>query len=33
VHTNIPDEAFEDIGEGWNEFYFGALIDFYEEEI
>ena len=33
VHTNIPDEAFDDICEGWNEFYFGALIDFYEEEV
>lgn len=28
-HTNIPDEAFEDIVDGWNEAYFGALIDFY----
>lgn len=31
-HTNIPDEAFEDIVEGWNSTYFGALQDFYEEE-
>ncbi|HCM75981.1 MAG TPA: ATPase [Cytophagales bacterium] len=30
-HTNIPDEAYEDIVEGWNEVYFGSLIDFYEE--
>jgi activator of HSP90 ATPase len=29
--TNIPDEAYEDIIEGWNESYFGALSDFYEE--
>ncbi|HEY0654314.1 MAG TPA: SRPBCC family protein [Chryseosolibacter sp.] len=28
-HTNIPDEDFEDIVEGWNEMYFGSLIDFY----
>ena len=28
-HTNIPDEAFEDIVEGWNDAYFGAIIDFY----
>ena len=28
-HTNIPDEAFDNIVEGWNEYYFGALIDFY----
>ena len=30
-HTNIPDEAFEDITEGWNDIYFGSLIAFYEE--
>ena len=30
-HTNIPDEAYDDIVEGWNENYFGSLIDFYEE--
>lgn len=30
-HTNIPDEDFEDIVEGWNDVYFGALIDFYKE--
>lgn len=30
-HTNIPDEAYDDIVEGWNHSYFGALIDFYEE--
>ncbi len=24
-HTNIPDEAFENISDGWNEDYFGAL--------
>lgn len=29
-HTNIPDEAYNDIVEGWNDSYFGALIDFYE---
>jgi activator of HSP90 ATPase len=28
-HTNIPDEDFEDIVEGWKENYFGALEDFY----
>jgi activator of HSP90 ATPase len=28
-HTNIPDEAYEDIVEGWNEVYFSALQDFY----
>ena len=30
-HTNIPDEAFEDIQAGWNDSYFGALQDFYAE--
>ena len=29
-HTNIPDEAFADITEGWDEAYFGSLIEFYE---
>jgi uncharacterized protein YndB with AHSA1/START domain len=31
-HTNIPDEAFADITEGWDQAYFGALQEFYEEE-
>ncbi|WP_276497618.1 SRPBCC domain-containing protein [Pontibacter litorisediminis] len=31
-HTNIPDEAYEDITEGWDDAYFAALIDFYEGE-
>ena len=30
-HTNIPDEAYNDIVEGWNDSYFGALRNFYEE--
>lgn len=30
-HTNIPDEDYDDIVEGWNHAYFGALRDFYEE--
>jgi len=28
-HSNIPDEAYQDIIQGWQEAYFGALIDFY----
>ncbi|KAA2239342.1 ATPase [Chitinophaga agrisoli] len=28
-HTNIPDEDYADIVEGWRDAYFGALIDFY----
>ncbi|MFN6945776.1 MAG: SRPBCC domain-containing protein [Cytophagaceae bacterium] len=31
-HTNIPDEAYDDIVEGWNNIYFGSLRDFYEGE-
>lgn len=30
-HTNIPDQDYDDIVEGWNESYFGALRDFYED--
>ncbi|SFT00938.1 SRPBCC domain-containing protein [Sphingobacterium wenxiniae] len=30
--TNIPDEAFEDIVEGWEDTYIASLIEFYEEE-
>jgi uncharacterized protein YndB with AHSA1/START domain len=30
-HTNIPDDDYENIIEGWNENYFGSLIDFYDE--
>lgn len=30
-HTNIPDEAFDEIVDGWNEVYFDSLIDFYED--
>jgi activator of HSP90 ATPase len=30
-HTNIPDGDYEDIVEGWNTMYFGALREFYEE--
>lgn len=31
-HTNIPDTDFTDITEGWDQTYFGALQDFYEDE-
>ncbi|WP_162425797.1 SRPBCC domain-containing protein [Pontibacter pudoricolor] len=31
-HTNIPDHDYNDIAEGWDEAYFGALIEFYEGE-
>lgn len=31
-HTNIPDEAYDDIVDGWDHEYVGSLIDFYTEE-
>ncbi|MBK5279631.1 MAG: SRPBCC domain-containing protein [Bacteroidia bacterium] len=30
-HTNIPDEDFNEIVEGWKENYFGSIREFYEE--
>lgn len=30
-HTNIPDEDYENITNGWVENYFGALMEFYQE--
>jgi activator of HSP90 ATPase len=30
-HTNIPDDDFSDIREGWDNNYFGSLQDFYED--
>ncbi len=30
--TNIPDEAFEDMIDGWNDIYFASLEEFFEEE-
>lgn len=32
AHKNIPDEAYDDIVDGWDNEYFGALIDFYTDE-
>ncbi len=29
THTNIPDEDYSDIVQGWNESYFGSLQEFY----
>lgn len=31
-HTNIPDEAYEDIVEGWDTVYFASLLDFYSDD-
>lgn len=28
-HTNIPDDDFTDIAEGWREYYFGAIMSFF----
>jgi activator of HSP90 ATPase len=30
-HTNIPDEAYEDMVEGWNEIYLAGLDEFFNE--
>ncbi|WP_207425588.1 SRPBCC domain-containing protein [Pedobacter sp. SYSU D00535] len=30
-HTNIPDQDYDDIVEGWNDTYFGSLEEFYGE--
>lgn len=29
-HTNIPEEAYTDIVEGWNDVYFGGIAEFFE---
>ena len=31
-HTNIPDDAYDEIVEGWDHEYVASLIDFYEDE-
>jgi uncharacterized protein YndB with AHSA1/START domain len=31
-HTNIPEEAYTDITEGWDEAYFGNLLAYFEED-
>lgn len=30
-HTHIPDEAYEDMVHGWDNYYFGALKEFFEK--
>lgn len=30
THKNIPEDAFEDMKNGWDEYYFGALKEFFE---
>jgi hypothetical protein len=31
-HVNIPDQDYDDIVDGWDTLYFGALHDFYDDE-
>jgi uncharacterized protein YndB with AHSA1/START domain len=31
THTNIPDEDYDDMADGWTNSYFGALREFYKE--
>jgi len=31
-HTNIPDTEYNDFTEGWDNSYFGALIEFFDEK-
>jgi activator of HSP90 ATPase len=31
IHTNIPDEDYHDIMDGWNTSYFGSLREFFSE--
>ncbi len=28
-HTNIPNESYDDIAEGWREYYMGAIMNFF----
>jgi activator of HSP90 ATPase len=30
THVNIPDDAFEDMKSGWDNYYFGGLREFFE---
>jgi activator of HSP90 ATPase len=30
LHTNIPDEAFDEINAGWDDSYFGSLKEFFD---
>ena len=31
-HTNIPADAFDNINEGWHDFYIGAIKHFFEDD-
>jgi uncharacterized protein YndB with AHSA1/START domain len=30
VHTNVPDEIFEEFREGWKDYYWGSIIKFFK---
>lgn len=30
-HTNIPDKEYDDFAAGWDEYYFGALTEFFSD--
>ena len=32
-HTNVPEDAYENIKEGWEEYYIGAIKRFFEEDL
>ncbi|MFC5284485.1 SRPBCC domain-containing protein [Pedobacter alpinus] len=32
LHTNIPDEVYDEFVDGWNTSYFGELIEFFDGE-
>ncbi len=32
-HVNIPNDAYENINEGWHEYYIGAIKRFFEEDL
>ncbi|HAM98818.1 MAG TPA: ATPase [Marinilabiliales bacterium] len=32
-HTNVPDEAFKNINDGWHDAYIGAIKRFFEEDL
>ena len=32
IHTNIPDEVYDEFVDGWNDSYFGELIEFFEDD-
>ena len=32
-HTNVPDDAYQNIEEGWREYYIGAIKRFFEEDL